>query len=887
MNSVELRQSFLDFFTKKGHKIVPSASLLPESPNLLFTNAGMNQFVPILLGERVISFSRAADTQKCIRAGGKHNDLEDVGFDTYHHTFFEMLGNWSFGDYFKGEAIEFAWELLTKIWHFPKNRLYVTVYSPGEGDPAAFDCEAYDFWRHIFEAEGVDPAVHILKFGKNENFWMMGDTGPCGPCSEIHIDLTKNGDSRGHLVNGDSPLCIEIWNLVFMQFNAQADGTFAPLKNRHVDTGMGLERVAGIVKTTKNFSDFSQLSSNYDSDLFTHIFDKITVLCGKIYRGTVAADRESMAEQEKIDFAFRVIADHIRALTFAIADGILPGNEGRHYVLRRILRRAIIFAKRLQFPSGHFTTLAEVVIGQMAPIFPELRRNCKIIFETIAAEETMFERTLDRGILLLENIFAQAKNGEISGRDAFTLYDTYGFPFDLTQLMAKERGLKIDEKSFKNALETQRERARNAQKKSQVVVADGPLNWATQFVGYGQLEGVEAEILQIIPDGNMAFITVDRTPFYGEMGGEIGDSGTLIYRGRTLPVLDTLRNAQGIFLHKIARDIELNFGEKIVLNVDILRREEIQRHHTATHIMHAALREILGNHVKQCGSYVGDRGLRFDFNHFSALNQGELDAVEDFVNTIILKNLPVAAQEMLFREIPVTCIAHFNEKYGETVRVLSIGDVSVELCGGCHAASSGELGVFKIVKESAIAAGVRRIEAVVGRAALDYLDRHITIVNELARQFSVKNDEILVKIQQLQDSKNATERRLRTILEKNNWKMFDEICRQVVCENDLKKICGIFEIEGSDDLRSLATLAAKKEICDVIIFGGNLADGAVIAVNCSSKAIEKGCSAANITRQIAAQFGGKGGGSPAYGTVNVPKKLEAKDLESLKFLKIS
>ena len=390
MNSTELRKSFLDFFEQKGHRIVPSASLLPESPNLLFTNAGMNQFVPILLGERAIQFSRAADTQKCIRAGGKHNDLEDVGFDTYHHTFFEMLGNWSFGDYFKGESIEFAWELLTKIWHFPKERLYVTVYSPGPGEPAEFDREAYDYWARIFEEEGLDGAEHILKFGKKENFWMMGDTGPCGPCSEIHIDLTKNGDGGGRLVNRDSPLCMEIWNLVFMQFNAQADGTFSPLKNKHVDTGMGLERVAGIVKTTDNFSNFSQPPSNYDSDLFTYIFDKITTLCGKIYRGTVAANRESMAEQEKIDFAFRVIGDHIRALTFAIGDGILPGNEGRHYVLRRILRRAIIFAKRLQFSAGDFTILAEAAIEKMASIFPELQRNRLIILETIGAEEAMF-----------------------------------------------------------------------------------------------------------------------------------------------------------------------------------------------------------------------------------------------------------------------------------------------------------------------------------------------------------------------------------------------------------------------------------------------------------------------------------------------------------------
>ncbi|MDR0741023.1 MAG: alanine--tRNA ligase [Puniceicoccales bacterium] len=874
MNSTELRQSFLDFFEQKGHRIVSSASLLPESPNLLFTNAGMNQFVPILLGERAIQFSRTADTQKCIRAGGKHNDLEDVGFDTYHHTFFEMLGNWSFGDYFKRESIEFAWELLTKIWHFPEERLYVTVYSPGEGEPAEFDREAYGYWERIFEEEGLNSAEHILRFGKKENFWMMGDTGPCGPCSEIHIDLTEKGDSRGQLVNRDSPLCMEIWNLVFMQFNAQADGTFAPLKNKHVDTGMGLERVAGIVKTTNNFSNFLQPPSNYSSDLFTYIFDKITALCGKIYRGTVTANREFMGEQEKIDFAFRVIADHIRALTFAIGDGILPGNEGRHYVLRRILRRAILFAKRLQFSVENFTNLAETVIEKMASIFPELQHNRRIILETIGAEEAMFEKTLDRGILLLEDIFSRTQNDEISGHDAFTLYDTYGFPFDLTQLMAKERGLKVDEKSFQNELGMQRERARSAQKKSQVAIADETFSEATQFVGYGELEGVEAKVLQIISAEDAAFIVVDRTPFYGEMGGEIGDSGTLFCRGQAIAICDTLRNAQGIFLHKIARDVELNIGEKVILNVDISRRKEIQRHHTATHIMHGALRKVLGNHIKQYGSFVEDCGLRFDFNHFAALTRNEWVAIEDFVNAIILENLPVTAQEMPFREIPSACIAHFNEKYGEVVRVLSIGDVSMELCGGCHVSATGELGIFKIVKGSAIAAGVRRIEAVVGRAAKEYVDHRITLVEELGQQFSVKDSEVLVKIRQLQHTKNVVERRLRVVLEKNNRQIFDEICHQAIYENGLKKVQGVFEIEHPNDLRSLGTLAIKKEACDVAILAGNLAESAVIMINCSPRGVENHCDASRTAQQIAEKFGGRGGGNPSFGMVNLPKRLE-------------
>ena len=475
---------------------------------------------------------------------------------------------------------------------------------------------------------------------------------------------------------------------------------------------------------------------------------------------------------------------------------------------------------------------------------------------------------------MLEDIFLRTKDGEVSGHDAFTLYDTYGFPFDLTRLMARERGLKIDEKSFQNELEMQRERARSAQKKSRVVIADETSSGATQFVGYGELGGVGAEILQIIPAADAVFIAVDRTPFYGEMGGEVGDSGTLLFRGQAIAVCDTLRNAQGTFLHKIARDVELNIGEKIILNVDISRRKEIQRHHTATHIMHGALRKILGNHIKQCGSSVGDRGLRFDFNHFAALTRDELAAVEDFVNAIILENLPVTAREMPFKEIPAACIAHFNEKYGEMVRVLSIGDVSMELCGGCHASATGELGIFKIVKESAIAAGVRRIEAVVGRAAKEYVDRPIALVGELERQFSVKDDEILVKIHQLQRAKNVMERRLRAILEKNNRQIFDEICCRAIHENDLKKVHGIFEIENPNDLRSLGTLAIKKEACDVAILAGNLAEGAVITVNCSPKGVEKNCDASRMVRQIAEKFGGKGGGNPTFGMVNIPRRLE-------------
>ncbi|MDR2807076.1 MAG: alanine--tRNA ligase [Puniceicoccales bacterium] len=877
MNSEELRQSFLDFFEEKGHHIVPSASLQTESPNLLFTNAGMNPFVPIFLGERAIQFARVADTQKCIRAGGKHNDLEDVGFDTYHHTFFEMLGNWSFGDYFKAEAIAFAWELLTKIWHFPKERLYVTIYAPGKHDPSQEDEEAYTLWKRIFVEEGLNPDIHILKFGKRENFWMMGDTGPCGPCSEIHIDLTEKGDTQGRLVNSDSPRCMEIWNLVFMQFNAQADGTFVPLKAKHVDTGMGLERIAGIVAVTKNFSDFSQKPSNYDSDLFSSIFNEIRHLSGKTYEGTVATCRKSMEDQERVDFAFRVVGDHVRALTFAIGDGILPGNEGRHYVLRRILRRAVAFGKRLALPPGSLARLGGAVVGQMADLFPELKRRREVIFKTMNSEEAMFSKTLDRGMLLLENICS--KKGIISGHDAFTLYDTYGFPFDLTQFVGKEKGLSIDEEGFQKELAIQQARARNAQKKSQITIASEKYDAATEFVGYHQFRDVRAKILRVVRDGSKCYIVTDRTPFYAEKGGEVGDSGTMICRGAQVNIEHTLYDPWGNILHQIARDGDGIEGEMVVLSIDVDRRREIQRHHSATHILHEALRTIIGDHVKQCGSYVSERGLRFDFNHFTALTREAWAAIEDFVNDAILENLQITAQEMPLKEVPPRCIAHFSEKYGERVRVLSIGHLSMELCGGCHAASTGELGYFKILSESAIAAGVRRIEAVVGKSARKHIRHWEDVIDELERRFSVKSDKILTKVEQLQYSKNCVERRFHLILEKNNRRILDEICRNAIYEGELKKVRGIFEIDSPNDLRSLTTFAITERACDEVVLGGNLGEGAVIAIAYSPAAIRSDGHAALRAKQIAERLSGKGGGSPSFGMVNVMKKLELSDLE--------
>ena len=586
MTSLEIRQSFLDFFREKKHTIVPSSPLLPDAPNLLFTNAGMNQFVPIFLGQQRPPWKppRVADTQKCIRAGGKHNDLEDVGLDTYHHTFFEMLGNWSFGDYFKKEAIEWAWELLVERWKFPPQRLYATVYQPGPGEPSEFDQEAYDHWARLFRDADLDPKVHVLSSGKADNFWMMGDTGPCGPCSEVHMDLTPDGDTRGALVNEGDPRCIEIWNLVFIQFNAdtvfEPPGVvkiaYLPLLQRHVDTGMGFERAVAIIQGTKNLTDFSGTISNYETDVFRPIFDEIEKLSGKKYANTLpalgrlfetpAADTAALQnqnEQEKIDFAFRVVADHIRALSFAIADGIIPSNEGRGYVLRRILRRAVRYGRTLGFHEPFFYKLVDVVAKAMGDVFPEVRTKQDTIKETIRREEEAFNKTLDEGIMMFERAMRfdieMTKAGvprEISGEIAFKLYDTYGFPLDLTELMARERGLTVDVADFEKLMEQQRERARRAQKKEEISIEEELKAEPTKFLGYDFLE-TEAVVETVLPGKKKDEINVvlDQTPFYAEMGGQVGDRGLLHVPGHDwtevgqLRVTDTQKRGD-VFVHR-------------------------------------------------------------------------------------------------------------------------------------------------------------------------------------------------------------------------------------------------------------------------------------------------------------------------------------------------
>ena len=735
MTSAEIRQSFLDFFREKKHTVVPSSSLLPDAPNLLFTNAGMNQFVPIFLGQQKPAWNppRVADTQKCIRAGGKHNDLEDVGLDTYHHTFFEMLGNWSFGDYFKKEAIDWAWELVVERWKFPAQRLYATIYKPGAGEPSEFDQEAFDHWERLFRDADLDPKIHILGFGKTDNFWMMGDTGPCGPCSELHVDLTPDGDTRGTLVNKNDPRCIEIWNLVFIQFNANPDGTFTPLPQRHVDTGMGFERVTAIIQGTKNLTDFAGTISNYETDIFRPIFDEIEKLSGKKYTSTLPKSGVAHeSEQEKIDIAFRVVADHIRALSLAIADGIIPSNESRGYVLRRILRRAVRYGRSLGFHEPFFFKLVDVVAETMGDVFPEVRAKQKQIKEAIKREEESFNKTLDKGIELFESELARGVS-EVSGAFAFRLHDEQGFPLDLTELMARERGLAVDVAGFEKLMEQQRERAAKAQKKETIAVEGEIATTPTKFLGYDFLE-TEAVVETVLPGQklNELAVVLDQTPLYAEMGGQVGDRGLLHVPGhdRTevgqLRVLDTQKRGD-VFVHRaqLTDGRAPEPGEAVRVSVDADRRKLIQGHHTVTHLLHWALHEIVSKDATQKGSYVGPDKLTFDFSSAALTPQQKRD-VEKLVNQKIADNAPVSWTEIPYAEAKKQkeIQQFFGEKYGDNVRVLQIGGepkklngYSMELCGGTHVRSTSEIGPFRIVKEEAIAAGTRRIEAVAGDAA--------------------------------------------------------------------------------------------------------------------------------------------------------------------------
>ena len=898
MTSAQIRQSFLDFFHQQKHTIVPSSSLLPDSPGLLFTNAGMNQFVPIFLGDRAPDVSkwagvrpsadtRAADTQKCIRAGGKHNDLEDVGYDTYHHTLFEMLGNWSFGDYFKKESLTWGWQLLTKVWGIPAKRLFATVYAPKPGDPSEFDHEAAAIWTELFKAEGLDPAVHIVHGNRKDNFWQMGDTGPCGPCSEIHFNLLPADDEQAGraLVNSSSPRCIEIWNHVFIQFNANADGTFSPLAAKHVDTGMGFERVAGIYANTKGFTDFTAEPSNYAADVFAPLFTVITDLSGKSYHGTVPTKREGLTEQENIDVAYRVLADHARTVSCAIADGIMPGNEGRNYVIRRILRRGILYGTKLGLKPGFFEKLVTPVVGSLGPVFDELITRQDIVRRVIRSEEESFGRTIERGLAIFNKAATGAK--QIAGADAFELYDTYGFPLDMTQLLATERGLGVDTAEFERLMEEQRARGRASTKKEIITAAtegaDAPAAKPTPFIGYviGKSQSYAVTVTDLVQSGDDTYLVFNETPFYAEMGGQLGDCGVLLAKGQAVQIGDTIKDKAGRHLHHVsnvegrllpsaprgAQPVSISFLQSLVgtvveAGVNMVHRRAIQRHHTATHLLHFALRRVLGTHVRQAGSLNAPDRMRFDFAHFEAVTPAQLREIEHIVNWRILDNAEVKGYETDFDKKPAGTLAFFGEKYGARVRVVDIGGYSRELCGGTHVNTTGEIGLFKIVSEGAVAAGTRRLEAVCGQAAYDFVAAEEARLHALAEKVGAPLSQLEQRLASLLAEKAEQAKKLAALEQQAAAAQATKLVAAAATRDGLPFVSAVVTVDGPEALRSLGAQVLGQLGEGVVQLGAVLGDKASVVALCSPAAIKAGKNAGKIIQTLAAQLDGKGGGKP-------------------------
>jgi alanyl-tRNA synthetase len=981
MTSTQIRQSFLDFFKSKLHTIVPSSSLMPDSPNLLFTNAGMNQFVPIFLGQKnpdVKSWAgaipgkdtRAADTQKCIRAGGKHNDLDDVGLDTYHHTFFEMLGNWSFGDYFKKEAIDWAWELVVKGWGFPAERLYATVFCPYLGEPGwekkwameleqvlalamtspdfispnpnaspfeVADQEAAMYWAKKFQSARLDPKVHIVPGNKKDNFWMMGETGPCGPCTEIHVDLTPEDrtaelEKRGaKMVNSGDARCIEIWNLVFIQFNANPDGSFVPLPAQHVDTGMGFERVTSIIQGTQDFTDFKNAKvSNYETDIFRPIFDAIEKLSGKQYGSTlptgtrvVTVDGEEKTvpaaanEDEAKDIAFRVIADHIRTLSFGIADGIEPGNKERNSVLRRILRRAVRYGRSLGFHEPFFYKLVDVLADTMGNVFPEFRERKERVKSVIRREEEGFNRTLDAGIELFEaevkslqqaarelgqNATASgerlaleaaativlpsekglapddlrktrrsrrlqnARQNRLGGEAAFVLADTYGFPIDLTQLMARERGFSVDIQEYNQFMGRQKEISGGDEPPDVIEVSKIKAISSTKFVGYDQL-AVEARVLETALLKEKTAVILDTSACYAEMGGQVGDTGELSGDGKNWRITNTQKSGN-TFLHLIEGSDAPADGDSVTLKVNQSRRNAIQRHHTVTHLLHWALHELVSKEASQKGSFVGPDKLTFDFNS-APLTPTQVADIEKLVNERILENAGVSWTEVLYNDVKSRkdVMQFFGDKYGDTVRVVQIGGeagqlngYSMELCGGTHTRATGEIGLFRIVGENAIAAGVRRIEAIAGLTAYDAVKLDRELIKSVAGKINSPIHELEKKIESLLAHQKALEKEVQIALQRNASNAASELLGLAQNVNGTPIITHNLGDANGDFLQAIAD-ALKGRFKGVVVLAGGTENSVALVATVSPEFTAK-IQAGKIIQAIAPIVGGKGGGKP-------------------------
>jgi len=858
MTSKEIRETFQRYFEERGHRRVHSAPLLPDDPTLLFTNAGMNQFKGIFLGRETREYTRATSAQKCMRVGGKHNDLDDVGKDTYHHTLFEMLGNWSFGDYYKKEAIEFAWEFLTRNMGLPGDRLWATVYLD--------DDEAETLWKQVTP---VDPE-RIRRFGEKDNFWQPGDTGPCGPCSEIHLDLGPEYGCGRPDCEPNCPRCevghvaryMELWNLVFIQFDRNEAGELTELPAKHVDTGLGFERVCAITQG---------VDSDYDTDLFRPILREIEEITGRSY--------DEGSDEERV--AFQVLSDHIRPLTFSIADGILPSNEGRGYVLRRILRRAARYGRVLGMHEPFLYRLTSPVVDVMGEAYPEVVQGSAHASLVIEAEEEGFGRTLDRGIEIFERI---SERGDVSGEDAFRLYDTYGFPLDLTQLMAEEKGLSVDVDGFEREMAAQRERARHAsqfveetESGAEWIVLQSDRTHST-FVGY-ETTDADAEVVQYRITDTEAELVLDATPFYAAAGGQVGDTGEICGDGLRFDVTDTIRVDEAI-VHRgrfVEGDADTLRGP-VRAQVDTRRRAAIARNHTTTHLLHHALRQVLGEHVRQSGSLVAPDRLRFDFTHFVAMTSGEQERVEDLVNERIRENSPVFTLERSLDEAKAMgAIALFGEKYGEQVRTVQVDDYSLELCGGTHMHATGGIGHFVLLSEGAIAAGIRRIEAATGEAADAFVRGERNTLSEIAERLNVPSGEVSDRIEGLLARTRELEQDLQRARKMRSGSEVDDLIGNAEIVSGIKVVTGRMDVPPGEALRDLGDVLRGKLGTGVAVIG-SVSGGkvSILAVVTDDLIQGRGLKAGDIVKDVAKIVGGGGGGRPhlAQAGGRNPEKLE-------------
>ncbi len=882
MTSQDIRKQFLDFFQSKGHLIVPSAPIvLKDDPTLMFNNSGMAQFKEFFLGNGTPKSKRIADTQKCLRVSGKHNDLEDVGFDTYHHTMFEMLGNWSFGDYFKKEAINWAWELLTEVYKIPKENLYVSVFEGSKEDNVPFDQEAWDIWKGLIDED------RIILGNKKDNFWEMGDQGPCGPCSEIHVDLRTEEEkalvSGKSLVNNDHPQVVEIWNNVFMEFNRKADGSLEKLPAQHVDTGMGFERLCMALQGK---------TSNYDTDVFTPLIEKLEQITGLKYttNDVILNDSEESEQQNKTNIAIRVVVDHVRAVAFAIADGQLPSNTGAGYVIRRILRRAIRYGFTfLDTKEPFINKLVEVLANQMGEFFPEIKSQQQLVTNVIREEEASFLRTLDQGLQLLENVVLETKGNEVSGAKAFELYDTFGFPKDLTALILKEKEMSFNETEFEASMQEQKNRSRAA---SEMTTEDWsvliPGNVET-FVGYDQTEN-EVKISRIRKidskkDGILYQIVLDNTPFYPEGGGQVGDKGTLVSANEIIDIIDT-KKENNLILH-FAKQLPSTLNASFVAKVNTDLRTATSKNHSATHLMHLALRTILGTHVEQKGSLVNSNYLRFDFSHFSKVSDEELRQVEHFVNARIEEQLPLIER----RNIPIQqaldegAMALFGEKYGDNVRAIKFGQ-SMELCGGIHVKNTAEIWHFKIISEGAVAAGIRRIEAITGDAVAAFFESQEKMLSEI--KALLKNPQDTLKaVVSLQEENSKLTKQLESLMKEKVKNMTSELVPQLQEINGVQFLSKLIDVDANTAKELAYEIGNTAK--NIFLVLATAEEGKPMLTCYISKELvaSKNLNAGTVVRELGKYIQGGGGGQPFFATAGgknmagIPEALE-KAVEYLK-----